>query len=47
MKTVAAIHTAMPMVEHTKGLFARHLPGVRLINIGDDSMIQDVIKEGT
>ncbi len=46
MKTVAAIHTAMPMVEPTKALFEQHLPGVRLINIVDDSLIQDVITAG-
>jgi aspartate/glutamate racemase len=46
MKTVVAIHTAMPMVEPTKELFARHLPDVRLINIVDDSLIQDVIAAG-
>ncbi len=46
MKTVVAIHTAMPMVEPTKELFARHMPEVRLINIVDDSLIQDVIKAG-
>lgn len=46
MKTVVAIHTAMPMVEPTKKLFAIHLPDVRLINIVDDSLIQDVIAAG-
>ena len=46
MKTVVAIHTAMPMVEPTKELFARHMPDVRLINIVDDSLIQDVIGAG-
>ena len=46
MKTVAAIHTAMPMVEPTRELFAKHLPDVRLINIVDDSLIQDVIAAG-
>ncbi len=46
MKTVVAIHTAMPMVEPTRELFARHLPDVRLINIVDDSLIQDVIEAG-
>ncbi|MCG8698388.1 MAG: aspartate/glutamate racemase family protein [Bacteroidales bacterium] len=46
MKTVAAIHTAMPMVEPTKELFNEHLPGVKLINIVDDSLIQEVIKAG-
>ena len=44
MKTVAAIHTAMPMVEPTKELFAKYLPDIRLINIVDDSLIQDVIQ---
>ena len=46
MKTVFAIHTAMPMVEPTKALFKEHLPDVRLINLVDDSLIQDVIKAG-
>ena len=46
MKTVVAVHTAMPMVEPTKELFAKHLPDVRLINIVDDSLIQDVIALG-
>ncbi|MFC1761442.1 aspartate/glutamate racemase family protein [Planctomycetota bacterium] len=46
MKTVAAIHTASPMVEPTKKLFAEHLPDVRLFNIADDSLIQDVIRDG-
>jgi Asp/Glu/hydantoin racemase len=47
MKTVFAVHTAMPMVEPTKALFAEHLPGVRLINCVDDSLIQDVIRAGS
>lgn len=46
MKTVAAIHTAAPMVEPTKQLFSEHLPDVRLFNIADDSLIQDVIRDG-
>lgn len=46
MKTVVAIHTAMPMVEPTKELFAKHMPEVRLVNIVDDSLIQDVIQAG-
>jgi len=46
MKTVVAVHTAMAMVEPTKSLFEEHLPGVRLINIVDDSLIQDVIRDG-
>jgi hypothetical protein len=43
MKTVVAIHTAFALVESTKALFAEHLPGHRLINIADESLIQDVI----
>jgi len=46
MKTVVAIHTAMAMVDPTKKLFETHLPGIRLINIVDDSLIQDVIRDG-
>lgn len=46
MKTVFAVHTAMPMVEATKALFEEHLPDVRLINMVDESLIQDVIKAG-
>ena len=46
MTTVAAVHTAMAMVEPVKALFHENLPGVRLINIVDDSLIQDVIQEG-
>lgn len=44
---VAAIHTALAMVEPTKALFAEHLPEVRLINIIDESLIQDVISTGS
>jgi len=46
MKTVVAIHTAAPMVEPIKALFKENMPEVRLINIVDDSLIQDVIKAG-
>lgn len=45
MKTVVAIHTTAPMVEPTKKLFTEHLPEVRLFNIADDSLIQDVIRD--
>jgi hypothetical protein len=38
-----AVHTALAMVEPVKKLFADNLPEVRLINIVDDSLIQDVI----
>ena len=44
---VAAIHTALAMVEPTKALFAEHLPDVRLINIVDESLIQDIISVGS
>jgi Asp/Glu/hydantoin racemase len=44
LKTVAAIHTATPMVAPTKQLFAEYLPDVRLLHIADDSLIQDVIR---
>ncbi len=47
MRTVAAIHTTTLMVEPTKRLFAEHTPNVRLFNIADDSLIQDVIRDGT
>ncbi len=47
MKTVVAVHTALAMVEPVKELFREHLPGVRLINIVDDSLIQDVINAGS
>ncbi len=46
MKTVVAVHTALAMVEPVKKLFMENLPEVRLINIVDDSLIQDVIREG-
>lgn len=43
---VAAVHTTAAMVEPTKTLFAELLPGTRLINILDDSLIQEVIRDG-
>ena len=46
MKTVTAVHTALPMVEITSTLFNEYLPNVRLINIVDDSLIQDIISAG-
>jgi len=45
VRTVAAIYTAKAIVEPISALFAEHLPDVRLINIMDDSLIQDVIRE--
>ena len=46
MPTVAAVYTAMNIVDSIKELFAEILPDVRLINIADDSLIQDVIAAG-
>ena len=43
MITVGAIHTASPMVEPTKAMFAEQMPDIQLFNIADDSLIQDVI----
>ena len=42
MITVGAVHTAGPMVEPMKALFAEHLPEVRLFNILDESLIQSI-----
>jgi len=47
MPTVAAIYTAQAIVEPIKELFAEIIPGCRLINIVDDSLIQDVIRDGS
>lgn len=47
MKTVFAVHTAFALVEPTRNLFAELLPDVRLINMADESLIQDVIQAGT
>jgi Asp/Glu/hydantoin racemase len=46
MPTVAAIYTALNIVDSIKALFAELLPDVRLINIADDSLIQEVIAAG-
>ena len=46
MAIVAAVYTASAIVDSIRGLFAEILPGCRLINIVDDSLIQDVIREG-
>ena len=43
---IAAVHTAMAMVEPTKELSSKYLPNIRLINIVDESLIQDVISAG-
>ena len=46
MKTVVAIYTAMAigLMNDIKQMVAEEIPGCRLINIADDSLIQDVIK---
>jgi Asp/Glu/hydantoin racemase len=46
MPTVAAIYTALNIVDPIKALFAELLPDARLINIADDSLIQEVIAAG-
>ena len=46
MATVAAVYTSPAIVDPIKELFTEILPGCRLINIVDDSLIQDVIREG-
>ena len=46
MKTVAAIYTAPALMGPLSKLFKRELPGIRLINIMDSSLIQDVIQAG-
>ncbi len=43
MKTIAAIYTAPALLEPLKNEFAELYPKLRLINIMDDSLIQDVI----
>lgn len=46
MKTVAAVHTGVFMVDLIKGLFAEILPGTKLINIVDDSIVAEAVKAG-
>ena len=46
MKTVAAVYTAQALVEPLTAIFEEELPGVRLINIVDGGLIQDVIRDG-
>ena len=41
-KTVFAIHTSLALVAPLGKLFAELLPGVRLVNIVDDSLLADV-----
>ncbi len=46
MKTIAAVYTAAAIVEPIKSLFEEILPDCRLVNIIDDSLIEDVIRAG-
>lgn len=46
MPTVAAVYTSLNIIDPIKALFAELLPNVRLINVADDSLIQDVIEAG-
>lgn len=44
MKRVGIIHTFMYSVEDLKGLFAELVPEVEIINIIDDSLLREVLK---
>lgn len=46
MKTVAAIYTAISIIEPIKAIFNELMPGHRLVNVYDDSLIPDVIRAG-
>ncbi len=46
MKTVAAIYTAISIIEPIKVIFNELMPGHRLVNVYDDSLIPDVISAG-
>ena len=46
MKTVAVIHTGPVTVEPLKARFNKMLPGTRVINIVDDSLLGDVLAAG-
>ena len=46
MQTVAAVYTSMNIIPSIQALFDELLPEVRLINIADSSLIQDVIAAG-
>jgi Asp/Glu/hydantoin racemase len=46
MKTVFAIHTTPVLVEVLRKLFPEILPGVRLVNVVDDSLLADVRAAG-
>jgi len=46
MKTVAAVHTGAIMIDLLKPLFAELLPGIRVINIVDDSIVAEAGRAG-
>lgn len=46
MDTVVAIYTGQGLSEPLKKQFDELLPGVRLVNIVDDSLIAEVVREG-
>jgi len=46
MVRVAAIYTADTLVSQVQNLFKEYLPSVDLVNIVDDSLIREVIREG-
>ena len=46
MKTVFAIHTTPVLVEVLRKLFPEILPGVRLVNVVDDSLLADLRMAG-
>jgi Asp/Glu/hydantoin racemase len=45
-KKVALIHTGFALVEVLKNLFNEIIPDVEIINILDDSLLREVLKEG-
>jgi len=45
-KRVALIHTGFALVDILKNLFNEILPDVEMINIVDDSLLKEVLKEG-
>ena len=46
MKTVFAIHTGPVLVDVFKKLFPEFLPGVRLVNVVDDGLLNDIRAAG-
>lgn len=46
MKKIALIHTGFALVEELNKLFKQQLGDIELINIIDDSLLREVIKEG-